>query len=528
MIDNRDALARSPAHELALDCLQAGIAAADPARLTRDAVSCDHDTLQIDGTTYALDDYDELRVLGGGKAAAVVTAELEAILGDRLDGGVVVTDTPVSTDCVDVLAGDHPVPSEAGVASTRRLLETARAADESTLVLAVITGGGSALMAAPAEGISLTDLRSTTDALLASGATISEINAVRKHCSAIKGGRLAAATAPASIHSLVVSDVVGNDLATIASGPFVPDPTTDADAHDVLDRYDCEVPEAVARRLDRGVAGEIDETPTAGDPVFESVGTTIIGDGMTAVGAAADRASEAGFEPLVLSSRVRGEAREAAKTQVAIAEEMRASGEPISPPAVIVSGGETTVTVDGDGRGGPNQEFVLSAAVELAGGAIEDRVVAAVDTDGIDGVTDAAGGIVDDETVDPAVARSALADNDANAALAAADALVSTGPTGTNVNDLRVVVVPAADTYNRHHPSRRVDSLTYRRRPAWSMVDPTSDIGEGVDEEDAPECAVCSERIVELPTHRVISTVTDGQIEHVHVCSDECRSAYLE
>lgn len=445
MIDNREKLARSPAHEVALDCLQAGIDAADPERLTRDAVSCADNTLQIDGTTYALDDYDEVRVLGGGKAAAVVAAKLEAILGDKLDGGVVVTDTPVSTERVDVLAGDHPVPSEQGVASTRRLLETASEADESTLVLGVITGGGSALMAAPAEGISLTDLRSTTDALLASGATISEINAVRKHCSAIKGGRLATATAPATTHCLVVSDVVGNDLATIASGPFVADPTTDADARDVLDRYDCEVPAAVAERLAHGAAGEIDETPTAGDPAFESVATTIIGDGMTAVGAAADRASEAGFEPLVLSSRVRGEAREAAKMQVAIAEEICASGEPLDPPAVVVSGGETTVTVSGDGTGGPNQEFVLSAAVEIAGGAIEDAVVAAVDTDGIDGVTDAAGGIVDDETVDPAVARRSLADNDANAALAAADALVFTGPTGTNVNDLRVVVVPATE-----------------------------------------------------------------------------------
>jgi glycerate 2-kinase (EC 2.7.1.-) len=445
MIDNREELARSPAHEVALDCLQAGIEAADPAELTRDAVSYD-DTLRVDDTSYALDDFDEALVLGGGKAAAVVAAELEVILGEQLDAGVVVTDTPVSTDCVDVLAGDHPVPSEAGVASTRRLLGTADEADESTLVLGVITGGGSALMAAPAEGISLADLQSTTDALLASGATITEINAVRKHCSAIKGGRLATATQPATVHCLVVSDVVGNDLATIASGPFVADPTTYADASDVLDRYDCEVPDAVSRRLDRGGTGELDETPTAGDPVFDSVTTTIIGDGMTAVGAAADRASEAGFDPLVLSSRVRGEAREAAKTHVAIAEEIAVTGEPTSPPAVVVSGGETTVTVGGDGTGGPNQEFVLSAAVELAGGAIEDAVVAAVDTDGIDGITDAAGGIVDATTVDPAVARRALADNDATAALAAADALVSTGPTGTNVNDLRVVVVPATDT----------------------------------------------------------------------------------
>ena len=325
---------------------------------------------------------------------------------------------------------------------------TSSASFKATLILGVITGGGSALMAAPAARVSLADLQATTDALLASGATIDEINAVRKHCSAIKGGRLAAATQPAAVCSLVISDVVGNDRATIASGPLVGDPTTYADARGVLNRYDCDVPAAVIDYLGRGAAGEIDETPAPGDPVFASVQTTIIGNGRTAVEAAADRASEAGFDPLVLSSQIRGEAREAAKTQVAVAEEIQASSQPIAPPAVVVSGGETTVTVDGDGTGGPNQEFALSAAVELAaaadsnaGGAATDTVVAAVDTDGIDGPTDAAGGIVDSETIAPGIGRNALAANDATAALDAANARIETGPTGTNVNDLRVVVV---------------------------------------------------------------------------------------
>ena len=452
MIRNRDQLPTSPAHELALDCLAAGIEAADPARLTRAAVSLADGTLTVGDASYDLTDYDEVRVLGGGKAAAVVAVELEAILGDTLDGGLIITDSPavspVSTQRVEVLAGDHPIPSERGVAHTRLLLDAAETADEATLILGVITGGGSALMAAPAGELSLADLRATTDALLASGATIDEINAVRKHCSAIKGGRLAAATQPAAVCSLVISDVVGNDRATIASGPLVGDPTTYADARGVLDRYDCDVPAAVIDYLGRGAAGEIDETPTPGDPVFGSVTTTIIGDGLTAVEAAADRASEAGFDPLVLSSQIRGEAREAAKTQVAVAEEIQASSQPIAPPAVVVSGGETTVTVDGDGTGGPNQEFALSAAVELAaaadsnaGGAATDTVVAAVDTDGIDGPTDAAGGIVDSETIAPGIGRNALAANDATAALDAANARIETGPTGTNVNDLRVVVV---------------------------------------------------------------------------------------
>ena len=456
MIRNRDQLPATPTHEVALDCLTAGIEAADPARLTREAVSLAEGTLTVNDASYDLADYDEVIVLGGGKAAAVVAAELAAICGDELGGGIVVTDSPdapsaVSTQRVEVLAGDHPIPSERGVESTRRLLDAAEAADASTLILGVITGGGSALMAAPAAGLSLGDLQATTDALVASGATIDEINAVRKHCSAIKGGRLAAATQPADVCSLVVSDVVGNDLATIASGPFVGDPTTYADAREVIDRYSLDVPAAVVDHLDRGMAGEIEETPTTDDPVFGPVSTEIIGDSMVAVQAAAVRASEAGFEPLVLSSRVRGEAREAAKTQVAIAEEIRASGQPLAPPAVVISGGETTVTVDGDGVGGPNQEFALSAAVELAGDAAGDTtgesgetVVAAVDTDGIDGVSDAAGAIVDSDTVTVAAGHRALAANDATPLLADAGALVQTGPTGTNVNDLRVVVVPAA------------------------------------------------------------------------------------
>jgi len=444
MIHNREQLASSPAHAVALDCLTAGIEAADPARLTRDAVSVADTTLTVGGSSYDLAEYDEVTVLGGGKAAAVVAAELEAVLGDRLDSGIVVTDSPRSTGRVDVLAGDHPIPDKRGVENTHRLLDVAAAADDPTLLLGVITGGGSALMAAPADGISLADLRSTTDALVASGATIDEINAVRKHCSAIKGGRLAATTQPAEVCSLVVSDVVGNDLATIASGPLVGDPTTYADARAVIDRYNLDVPAAVTDRLARGVAGEIDETPAPGASVFEGVTTTIIGDGLTAVRAAADRAEAAGFESLVLSSRIRGEAREAAKTQVAIAEGIAATGEPLDPPAVVVSGGETTVTVDGEGVGGPNQEFALSAALELTVGddTAPETVVAAVDTDGVDGPTDAAGAIVDGETVAVREGRHALADNDASTALGAADAVITTGPTGTNVNDLRVVVVP--------------------------------------------------------------------------------------
>jgi len=370
-----------------------------------------------------------------------VAAELESVFGNRLDGGVVVSNNPVDTQRVEVLPGDHPVPSQAGVDSTRRLLTVAESAGKATLLVAVITGGGSALMTAPADGLALEDLQSITQSLLESGASIDEINAVRKHCSAIKGGQLAAAAAPARVCGLILSDVVGNDLSTIASGPFVADPSTYADAQTVCERYELEVPAAVERRLRAGLNGEVPETPTEGDSVFNRVSTTMLGDSMVAVQAAAETAETAGFEPLILSSRIRGDSRAAATMQAAVAEEIRASGHPVDPPAVIVSGGETTVTVDGDGLGGPNQEFAVASSLAVD---VPEVVVAAVDTDGIDGPTDAAGGIVDG-SIDSERAEHALANNDSYSLLQAVDGLIQTGPTGTNVNDLRISVVPDGD-----------------------------------------------------------------------------------
>ncbi|SIR61534.1 glycerate kinase type-2 family protein [Natronorubrum thiooxidans] len=443
MIGNRTQLATTDARDVALACLEAGIDAGHPRRVIHEAVALEGDTLHVADTTYDLGAYDDLVVLGGGNAAAHVAAALEAVLGDRIDRGVVVTDDPTDLESVTVCVGDHPVPSERGVEGTRRLLEAADAADERTLVLAAITGGGSALMAAPAGDISLADLQATTDALLESGADIHEINAVRKHCSALKGGQLARRLAPATVVGVLLSDVVGNDLSVIASGPVAPDESTFDDALTVIDRYEIDVPVAVANRLERGSTGAIPETPGSDDPVFDRVSNHIVADGMTVLEVASEVAAERGYEPLVLSTRMRGEARESATTHVAIAEEVLATGTPVSPPAVLLSGGETTVTVTGDGTGGPNQEFATSAACSLEGGI----TVAAVDTDGIDGASDAAGGIVDDGTVDdPKHAQDALAANDVFPYLDKRNALVKTGPTGTNLNDLRVFVIeePAA------------------------------------------------------------------------------------
>lgn len=476
MFENRDAIERTPIHEIAIECLEAGIRAAHPRSVTREAVSLSGTQLQIGPTAFDesvesidLGSFDEVVVLGGGKAAAAVAVQLEEILGPHLSSGVVVTDrerrradeddgddgTSDTADNGDaepndetlpervrVRYGSHPVPDEEGVEGAREVLERVSAADERTLVIGVITGGGSALLPAPAEGVSLSALEETTEALLGAGATIHEINAVRKHLSALKGGRLAEAAAPARVVGLVLSDVVGNDLDVIASGPFVPDTSTYDDALEVLDQYGLEVPDAVRDRLERGARGELPETPKPGDPAFDRVRTHVLADGFTAADAARDRADEAGYRSLLLSSRIRGESREAARSFVAVGEEIAATGEPIAPPAVVVSGGETTVTIRGDGRGGPNQEFALAAAEELSGTDDESRiVVAAADTDGFDGPTDAAGGIVDGDSISPADARDALANNDAYAALADRGLLLESGKTGTNVNDLRVLVV---------------------------------------------------------------------------------------
>jgi hydroxypyruvate reductase len=437
MIRDRDHERESAATRVALDCLEAGIESAHPDSVVPEAVSVTGTTLTVAGETFDLRAYDSVVVFGGGNAAGHVAAALEPVLDDELDGGVVVTDDPAETECVEVLPADHPLPSERGVESTRALLDRAGEVDERTLVLGVITGGGSACMVAP-RGVPLSDLRATTTALLDGGIPIEDVNAVRKHLSAVKGGQLARELAPARVCGIVFSDVVGDDLSVIASGPLVPDRSTYEDALAVLDGTDAEIPARVRAHLQRGAAGEIPETPRAGDSAFDRVTTHVVASNMTALQAASERASAAGYEPLVLTSRLQGEARTAAGTHTAIAAEIRATGTPLAPPAVLLSGGETTVTVTGDGQGGPNQEFVLGGATALPSGS----VLAAVDTDGIDGETDAAGAIVEaGELTDSEAVESALAASDAYGLLSGADALIETGPTGTNVNDLRLLVV---------------------------------------------------------------------------------------
>lgn len=442
MFRDRSSLARTADHAVTLDCLEAAVEAAAPDRAVRTAVTRDGDTLRVGDDEYDLAEYREVVVVGGGKASVGVARALADVLGDRLTDGVVVAEHADALDTVSVRVGDHPVPSERTVEATEAVIETVRAADEATLVLFVVTGGASALLTAPAGDLSLAAIRETTTKLLESGAPIEAINAVRKHLSASKGGQLARRAAPATVVTLALSDVVGDDLSVVGSGPTVPDETTYEDALDILDRYDVAVPDTVETRLESGSAGEIRETPGHDDPAFERATTHLVGTNAVALDAAERSAADAGYTPLRLTSRLRGPARHVGPVVLSVAEEIAATGHPVSPPAVVVAGGETTVTVDGEGgRGGPNQELALSAALELTG----PSVLAAVDTDGEDGRSDAAGAIVDRETVpdeERRPATDALDGHDAGGYLDDIGATLYTGPTGTNVNDVVVVVVP--------------------------------------------------------------------------------------
>jgi glycerate 2-kinase len=384
--------------------------------------------------------YRRVLVLGCGKASAAMAAAAEEVLGDRIPGGFVVVKDGCAAPVpkVDVTEAGHPVPDARGLTASARLLELARGAGEDDLVLFLVSGGGSALTPAPAPPITLAEKQEVTRLLLASGATIGELNAVRKHLSRFKGGQLARAAAPASVLTLALSDVIGDPLDVIASGPTAPDPTTFGDARDVLARRGLagRVPASVATRLEAGLSGEIEETPKPGDRLFGRVTNMVIGNNALIADAAVAAASRLGYRPYLATREVQGEAREVARELVA-----RARG--LEPPACLIAAGETTVTVKGKGRGGRCQEFALAAALELA--PADRMTVLGAGTDGSDGPTDAAGAIVDADSVARGTraggdARRAMADNDAYRFLAASGDLIVSGPTRTNLLDLYLVL----------------------------------------------------------------------------------------
>ena len=383
-----------------------------------------------------------LVVVGAGKAAARMAAALEKHYADAPLSGLVITryGHVVPTERVEVVEAAHPVPDEAGLAATRRIIELAESLMEDDLLLCLISGGGSALLVAP-EGVTLEEQAQLTQRLLKSGAEIREMNTVRKHLSGVKGGKLARAAHPARVVSLIISDVTGDDLSAIASGPTAPDPSTFRDALDVLERYEVQAPE-VSAYFKRGVAGELADTPTAEDAIFERLENLIVANAQSVLErcAAFFRARE--VTPLILSDSLTGEAREAAKFHAALARQIAQYAQPTERPCVLLSGGETTVSVRGSGRGGRNSEFLLSLAIELDG--LADVYALAADTDGIDGSEDNAGAVIGPDALRKLSKREAqryLNNNDAYGFFEQTGDLLMTGPTLTNVNDLRIVLL---------------------------------------------------------------------------------------
>jgi glycerate 2-kinase len=437
------------ARQLAINALNAALEAADPRNIFRSKVRVDNNSLKIGTLVFNLDEFKNVYVVGGGKASGCMAEAFEELLGDRIKEGTI--NVPYScpiyeTKRVKLEHASHPVPDIAGVRGAKRILDLASQAEENDLMICLLSGGGSSLMPQPCLGISLRDKRRVTDALLKSGATINEINAVRKHISAFKGGWLAKRAYPATVVNLILSDVVGDPLDSIASGPTVPDTSTFQDAIDVLKRYGLwnKSPVSVKKVLLSGKKGLIPETPKVDDKAFEKVHNIVIGNNLTASQAAYNTLEDAGLHTLLLTSSLEGQARDAGTLCASMAKEIAASGNPVPKPAGIVAGGETTVTVVGKGKGGRNQEIALGAALKI--GDMDGTVVASLSTDGIDGPTDAAGALADGKIMlrsyelglNP---RKFLMENDSYSFFSRLGDLIFTGLTGTNVDDVSVLVV---------------------------------------------------------------------------------------
>jgi glycerate 2-kinase len=422
----------SEPRELLVQSFQAAVAAADP--------------LVIVPPQLPRPPAGRTLVVGAGKAAAAMALAVERSWpADAPLEGLVVTRYRhgLPTRRIRVVEAGHPVPDPAGEAAAREILSAVRALGRDDLLLALVSGGGSALLNLPAEDITIEDLKATTRELLKSGAPIQDMNTVRKHLSAIQGGRLAAASR-AAVLALVISDVTGDDPTHVASGPCAPDPTTHSDALRVIERWGIRAPDAVRRRLERGARAEVPETPKPGDPLFARVENRVIATAQQSLRAAAGFFRERGIAAAILGDSVTGEASEVAKVHAALARQVARHDEPFTRPVVLISGGECTVTVRGSGRGGRCAEFLLSLAVDLAG--LPGTCAIACDTDGIDGSEDNAGAVLLPDSLARAASRGLdakklLADNDGYGFFSALGDLVVTGPTRTNVNDYRAIMV---------------------------------------------------------------------------------------
>jgi len=444
-------IATSPLEKMRQDALRIfyrGLNAVEPAAAVRRYLRLAGNTLRAGERSYALSGAERIFVVGAGKASAPMAAAVEEILGDRIAGGTVNVKYghTAALKRIRLVEAGHPLPDENGSSGARDILKTVAAAGEGDLIICLVSGGGSALLPLSADALALGDKQATTNVLLACGASIHEINAIRKHLSAIKGGQLAAAAYPARVVSLLLSDVVGDDLDVIASGPTVPDSSTFADCIKIIEKYEIalKLPATVMERIRAGAAGRIPETPKSGDPTFEKTQNLIIASNLEAVAAAKTEAEALGYSTVILSSMIEGETREVARVHGAICREIVKTDNPLTKPACILSGGETTVTIRGSGLGGRTQEFVLAAAIDIAG--CENIVILSAGTDGGDGPTDAAGALADSFTVKRARELELnpvafLSDNDAYHFFEALKDLLKTGPTNTNVMDLRIALV---------------------------------------------------------------------------------------
>jgi len=448
IIDNGETTFNRRARLHALEGLEAAVNAVDPEKIIGSKLTLKNNVLRVNDYAFDLKKTKDIYVIGGGKASGSMAIAVENLLDKRITEGFVniPKGTKRDTHVIRLHEASHPIPDEAGVEGTRRMVEMAEKAEKDDLVICLISGGGSSLMPLPRNGISIADKREVTDALLKSGATINEINTVRKHISEFKGGWLAKKAYPATILNLIVSDVLGDPLDFIASGPTVPDSTTFDDAVHVLERYHLwdKAPASVKKVLSEGKRGAVPETPKADDEAFKRVYNVVIGNCRYASLAAFSALKTAGLNTLLLTSLLEGEARHIGTALTTMALEVLASGNPLKKPAALVVGGETTVSVVGKGKGGRNQEIALAAAMKLNG---SDRaVVASLSTDGIDGPTDAAGAIADGKTLSRGdkmglSAEKYLANNDSYSYFKKLNDLLLTGPTGTNVNDVSVIVI---------------------------------------------------------------------------------------
>lgn len=442
----------------ALKILEQALSSVDPKKAIQNSVSIHENILRINDKQHDLSKTDHIIVVGGGKAAPVMTETVLKIIGDRVSGGSVnvlrgtVEEFDLKT--ITVHEASHPIPDQAGVKGVQNMIELVSGLTEKDIVLTLISGGGSALMPFPANGISLGDMQEVTRLMLMTGATINELNAVRKHLSAFKGGQFARACYPASVVSLIISDVIGDPVDTIASGPTAPDSTTFNDATNALTRYTIidKVPRSVKEHLLSGVNGKIPETPKKDDPIFKNVFNYVIANNLTACKAAQQKAKELGYDPIIVSTSVEGQACNIGREYADIVKQISETNSKeikvlesiikVKNPSALILGGETTVTVKGSGIGGRNQEVALSAIPGVSG---LNCVLAALGTDGIDGPTDAAGAIIDGTSLERSISKNLdvetyLESNNAYVFFKELGDLIFTGPTGTNVNDITLIL----------------------------------------------------------------------------------------